>query len=313
VADDDELLSLLLDGLDTQLQAELPIEYHLMNVARRILRIGARRDAAAEIPVPDEKLFSGDPMEPEERKGKLEEWWSKFTRHAMLVIANRNVHKHQSSCLAGKQGKTGCRFNAPWGHDVDKSRCVELFCDATEVQSSAEIPFRCRECFAGGALKNTTLSPEEKECRVAEEDNRYSLFYTAAKPTLKPEVGEDARILHVDLKRSILPTINRIKLALDAYNKDKSPEKIPQLRQALKDTIDNELAPLLSTPALHPLRDRLKHLAAEPAAETEGSYPVIPVLRPSASDHLRTYFQHTRLLHPFHISCKYLSSTHQHQ
>ena len=84
-----------------------------MNVARRILRIGARRDAAAEVPVPDMDLFSGISMSTEERSRKVEEWWSDFTRHAMLVIANRNVHKHQGSCLVGKQGKTGCRFNAP--------------------------------------------------------------------------------------------------------------------------------------------------------------------------------------------------------
>ena len=108
VADDAELLTLLLDGLGTQLQAELPIEYHLLNVARTILRVGARRDAASEIPAPDEKLMAGDPpIGSEARRIKLEEWWTKFQRHAMLVVANRNVHKHQSSCLAGKQERLG--------------------------------------------------------------------------------------------------------------------------------------------------------------------------------------------------------------
>ena len=251
-----------------------------MNVARHILRIGARRDAAAEVPVPDIDLFNGDSLSTEERSRKVEEWWSDFTQHAMLVVANRNVHKHSGSCLAGKQGKTGCRFNAPWGHDVDKSRCVELFIDGAEVPSSEEIAFRCRECFPDGALKNTTLAPAERECRLAEENNRYSLFYTTAKPTLKPEIGEDVRILHVDLKRSILPTINRIKLALDSYNEDKAPEKIPELRQALKDTIDNELGPLLSTPAMHPLRDRLMQLAEEPAAQAGGNHPVVSIPTP---------------------------------
>ena len=45
-----------------------------MNVARRILRIGARRDAAAEVPVPDMDLFSGISMTTEERSRKVEEW-----------------------------------------------------------------------------------------------------------------------------------------------------------------------------------------------------------------------------------------------
>ncbi len=38
--------------------------------ARRILRIGARRDAAAEIPVPDIDLFTGDSLSTEERQDK---------------------------------------------------------------------------------------------------------------------------------------------------------------------------------------------------------------------------------------------------
>jgi hypothetical protein len=280
VADDAELLTLLLDGLGTQLQAELPIEYHLLNVARTILRVGARRDAASEIPAPDEKLMAGDPpIGSEARRIKLEDWWTKFQRHAMLVVANRNVHKHQSSCLAGKQGKTGCRFNAPWGHDVDKSRLVELFCDASEEPPSAEIAYRCCECHAEGAMKDATLTPEARECRINEEDNRRSLFYTSGTPTLKAEVGNDSRILHVDLKRRLLPAMNTVKTALDLYNANKTPENISNLRKVLKETIDEHLGILHSTPALHPLRDRLIKLTEEPTTHTEGIIPVIQVPR----------------------------------
>ena len=47
-----ELLELALAALDTQLQAEMPLEYHLVDIARQTLRIGIRRDAAADIPRP---------------------------------------------------------------------------------------------------------------------------------------------------------------------------------------------------------------------------------------------------------------------
>ena len=60
-------------------------------------------------------------------------------------------------------------------------------------------------------MNDTTMSPVEKEIKLAEEDNRRTLFYAAATPTLKPEVGDDTRILHVDLKRPLLPTLLFIK------------------------------------------------------------------------------------------------------
>jgi hypothetical protein len=185
VAEDAELLLLVLAGLDTQLQAEIPLEYHLADIARRCLRIGARRDAAAEIPRPNpEHLQKKSPTDWEgtveewdvERKRLLnDEWWPRFKRHAMLVVANRNVHIHQGSCLAGKRGKTGCRFNAPWGHDTNATRCVQIFCDVTDVLGSEHIRFRCSNCHAEGALNDMTLTLEEKNCKLAEEDNRRDL------------------------------------------------------------------------------------------------------------------------------------------
>ena len=52
-----ELLELALAALDTQLQAEMPLEYHLVDIARHTLRIGVRRDAAADIPRPDARYL----------------------------------------------------------------------------------------------------------------------------------------------------------------------------------------------------------------------------------------------------------------
>jgi hypothetical protein len=288
VADDGELLSLLLDGLNSQLQGELPIEYHLMETARKLLRIGARRDACADIPVPHDDLKSGDPPPDErrhnkevtwadERRMRLEQWWTEFNTHAMLVIANRNIHRHQGSCLMGKQGKTGCRFNAPWGHNTDASQVTELFCDKSAIPPSEQIEYRCPGCHAGGAMNDTTMSPVEKEIKLAEEDNRRTLFYAAATPTLKPEVGDDTRILHVDLKRPLLPTLLFIKDALDLYEKDKTPENIAKLRGALLLIIKEHLDPLLSNPALRSLRDRLMKLTEEPTTQPGGKVPVITV------------------------------------
>ena len=39
LAGNPELRALALDALDTQLQAEMPLEYHLVDIARHILRI----------------------------------------------------------------------------------------------------------------------------------------------------------------------------------------------------------------------------------------------------------------------------------
>jgi hypothetical protein len=101
----------------------------------------------------------------------------------MLVIANRNVHSHQETCLSGKHGKTGCRFNSPWAHNVEASRCVELFCDTADILESERIEFRCTEYDADGAMKDETMPKEEKERKIAEEDNKRDMYYTATKPS----------------------------------------------------------------------------------------------------------------------------------
>jgi hypothetical protein len=125
VADDPELRAHVLAALDTQVGGELPRAYHLVDIARDILRIGAQRDAAADIPTPDEQYLNDpppncDPREWAMKKDEaLRDWWQEFYQHAMLVVANRNVHSHQGSCLSGKRGKQGCRFNAPWPHDIE--------------------------------------------------------------------------------------------------------------------------------------------------------------------------------------------------
>jgi len=259
-----------------------------VDIARRALHIGARRDAAEKIPIPHKDLSSSNPPENSghtedswavERRIRLEEWWSQFTRHALVVVANRNVHVHQGSCLIGKQGKIGCRYNAHWGHDVDRSRCVELFCDDTAVHADERIEFRCDECHAGGAMTNTTNPKEENDTRIAEANCRRDLFFTAAKPTRKPDVGEDTRILAVDLKRSKLRAPHRanyVHLVKQARaeirnGETPTPETVAGLREALHKTIDNNdtLANLLSTPALRVLRERIVKLSVVPPQQSD--------------------------------------------
>ena len=132
VAEDDELRALLLAGVDTQLSAELPLEYHVMHRLLKVLRVGARRDAAFDTPTPASmgieppSARASEAERSEYRRRLNEEWWPEFYHHAMMVVADRHVHEHQGTCLKGKRGKTGCRMAAAWGHDVDETRLVEL-------------------------------------------------------------------------------------------------------------------------------------------------------------------------------------------
>jgi hypothetical protein len=273
VAEDDELRALVLAGLDTQLQAEMPLVYHLVDIARKVLRIGARRDASADIPRPAPELIAKEhpPTHSEEswavlerRRRLTEEWLPLFTRHAMLGVANRNVHEHCGTCLVGKRGKSGCRLCAPWGHDVDTTRIVELFINDTEHPApAAQIEYRCRVCHAEGALTDTMLLPDTRTRKIAEEDQRRDLYYTAANPTPRAQVGDDVRVLQVDLQRKLLPTLHLVKSALVAGN---SPDATAGLCKVLRDMIteNQEFVDVLAAPELHLVRARLMKLTEEP-------------------------------------------------
>ena len=171
-------------------------------------------------------------------------------------------------CCSGTRGKTGCRFCAPWGHDVAKTRCIELIINSTKGLVPLEpIEVRCPICHADGAMTDANLQPEERACKVAEADKQRELFYTAVNPTHRAVVGEDVRILQVDLKRSRLPCLEPIKTALNIYIKEgKSPEAIEGLRRVLHSTItgNGELAELLMCPELHLIKNRLLELTVQP-------------------------------------------------
>jgi hypothetical protein len=122
------------------------------------------------------------------------------------------------------------------------------------------------------------MTLEEKNCRLAEEDNRRDLCYIVASPTPRNEVGDDTRTLHVDLKRPLLPTIGSIKQALSEYiTKGNTPETRSNLRRVMLDTIteNDNLAGLLATPELQLVRDRLMNLTSNPT-DIECENKVVP-------------------------------------
>ena len=154
LAEEEQLQQQLLDAVDTQSQATLPLEYHAMEILVGALNqrfkqlnqwdrlIGTRRDPAHAIPAP-----------PEEPKGRASEaawqryrneledtWWPEFEHHARMVVASRHVHVHCPSCWKYKRGQTGCRMCAPWAHDINKTRLVELVCEECEEEPDEDEP-----------------------------------------------------------------------------------------------------------------------------------------------------------------------------
>ena len=100
VADDQALRDKLLQGIDTQLQATLPLEYHAAQILQRHLQIGRRRDPAFPIPLPPNK--PNDEASTEEwdtyRRKLKEEWEPEFQHHALMVVTSRHFHTHQGTC-----------------------------------------------------------------------------------------------------------------------------------------------------------------------------------------------------------------------
>jgi hypothetical protein len=91
--------------------------------------------------------------------------------------------------------------------------------------------------------------------------------------TPRPELREDVRMLHFDLKRSKLPILENIRIALQEGD---GPEAIEGLRRVLRSTLEEieDLAKLLAEPELQLLRDRLWKLTEQPTA-TESSTTVL--------------------------------------
>ena len=120
IAEYPDLVREAMDALDTQLTASIPLEYHRLAIATHQLRIAKRRDQAYDVPEPP--LLAGDKID----TSKLLEWRATFLEHTRIVVANRNVHRHEFSCECGAKGKIGCRYNMPMGHNINNTRLVQL-------------------------------------------------------------------------------------------------------------------------------------------------------------------------------------------
>ena len=177
-------------ALDSQLRAELPLEYHAAYLAQKALFVAARRDAAWEAPrierSPPPKLRANAgaaaredwQREQAEYESYIRDvWWPEFEHHALTVVMNRHYHEHCATCLKGKRGKTGCRLCAPWAHDVDCTQCLELRLLQTQDEDRG-VEFRCTACHADGALSNPKLTEAERTAAVRKADERRDIYYT---------------------------------------------------------------------------------------------------------------------------------------
>jgi len=96
----------LLKAAETHYVTELPLEYHAVGIAQQILKVPARRDAAAAVPAPASS--------------------AEFRHHERLTRMNRNTHRHCATCTKGTRGKHMCRLSAPFPHSDDAPSIREL-------------------------------------------------------------------------------------------------------------------------------------------------------------------------------------------
>ena len=212
---DQTLLDKAMEALESQLCAELPLEYHALGIAHKVLRcasgpgmppqrISTRRDAAFHTPLPWARAeFDNDASY---AKYVREEWWPEFEHHAYVVAMNRNSHKwkpHEDTCVTTEgSGKFGCRMCAPWGHNVERTRCIELcgFPGVAEAPKS-DIDVRCPVCYPSEDKLDMPNGTEE-------EDKTRCLFYTAHElPRPHADAGDpEHRAFAVHLRRRLIPT-----------------------------------------------------------------------------------------------------------
>ena len=181
-----ELEDMAMHALNTVVQGELPLTFHIIAESLRVLRIGQRRDAAFTPEAP-----------------QTDEQWADFAHDAYLVVANRHTHQHQETCTSGKKGKTGCRMSAPWAHGNHATTCrqLHLLSKANDDPDVGE-QFRCTHCYAGGALR--TDPPNMAAVRAADTVRDIAYTVTSAEPR-DGSVRRDSRALAVELRRRSLP------------------------------------------------------------------------------------------------------------
>lgn len=111
VAGHRELEELVCDALDSQYSAQAPLDYHAIDVARKVLKAKLVRHSLSEPPDYDAAPDGA------------------FMRGATFAATANGTHEHKATCHCGAQGKCGCRMARPSGHGVDlhkRTRVAEI-------------------------------------------------------------------------------------------------------------------------------------------------------------------------------------------
>lgn len=209
VAGEPELRVKAMAALDTQLCAELPLEYHAVREAQRLLHVCARRDAAHEAPRPHHPdVYATD----DEYIAYLRsDWWPKFLHHARMTVMNKNSHVHMGRCVSDDpkhRGYHGCALGVDYPHDINETRCVELRAlgPGEKPAMNKGLPIRCSCCYADGALNDGALDAEEYKMHLANADRLQDIVHTAHEPTrLDKDASSDLRTLALDMRRRLIP------------------------------------------------------------------------------------------------------------
>ena len=216
LAADPDLRKEAMKALDTQVCGELPIEYHAAYLAQERLRVAKRRDSAYDMPaLPSLEEFRDSAEHVMDRARFTYEtylqdvWWPQFRHHAYVVVMNRHTHEHMKSCNKTDRGQIGCRFCAPWPHNVKWTQCRELRpwpSDGTSVPKGT-YDDRCPVCFGRDVTDRrdaTKLTHSEWDFACRNEARRRDLCFTLHNPSL-PGNRVDKRTLSVEIRRRLLP------------------------------------------------------------------------------------------------------------
>ena len=296
IADDNVLCTHALKGLDSQLCAELPLEFHRIAIANKLLKVAKRRDAAFSFPTPPpnlkHNLHSGKLSS---ISNDLDDWFRDFKEHTMLIVANRHVHEHAFTCTKGARGKCGCRMRYGMPHNIPTTRCVQLHLDrhqpiannsecvvcdpideldgATEQSELCrpfafvdEYPMQCSHCYGRPQCTEGMSVNDLMRARTAEDKRRELHRISSSVPLPRSSSGPDDRVLALDVKRGriILETGLRASYEEAIHNLDEDVKK-QRLQEMLAEMISPEtkLGRLLQRPDLSKLNGALHKLLCD--------------------------------------------------
>ena len=106
-------------ALDSIYRAEVPIELHAVDVARRLLKCPAPKHTFHQPTITE---CDADTLA--------------FDREADSIALHTGFHSHAATCRKGASGKKGCRMARPAGHPVPATRLLSI----TNVTAAVAVP-----------------------------------------------------------------------------------------------------------------------------------------------------------------------------